>query len=83
METLKQKSPIERLADYVRSRYETNQVFENLISNLLQKERSNMLEFHQWMTENDTAENAEKYFGYSDQDMLNEYYTQRYENTTP
>lgn len=31
-------TPVERLADYVRSRYETTQVFDNLVENLLQKE---------------------------------------------
>lgn len=27
--------------------------------------------FHQWMRVNDTQENAEKYFHYTDKDMLN------------
>jgi len=29
------------------------------------------LNFHNWMRENDTQENAEQWFGFSDQDMLN------------
>lgn len=29
--------------------------------------------FHQWMRLNDTQENAEKYFHYTDKDMLNEF----------
>jgi hypothetical protein len=29
--------------------------------------------FYRWMKENDTPENAEKWFGYSDEDMLNAY----------
>jgi len=29
------------------------------------------IEFHQWMRVNDTKENAEKYFHYTDKDMLN------------
>lgn len=29
--------------------------------------------FHKWMKENDTAENAEKYFHFSDKDMFNEF----------
>lgn len=36
--SFKPMTPIERLADYVRSRYETTQVFDNLVENLLQKE---------------------------------------------
>lgn len=31
-------TPVERLADYVRSRYETTQIFDNLVQNLLHKE---------------------------------------------
>ena len=29
--------------------------------------------FKNWMLKNDTAENAEKYFHYTDEDMFNEY----------
>jgi hypothetical protein len=29
------------------------------------------LKFHNWMRKEDTPENAEKYFGYTDKDMLN------------
>lgn len=32
------QTPVERLADYVRSRYETTEVFDNLVANLLQRE---------------------------------------------
>ena len=31
------------------------------------------LDFIKWMKENDTPENAEKYFHYTDEDMFNEY----------
>jgi hypothetical protein len=31
------------------------------------------INFHQWMRVNDTKENAEKYFHYTDKDMLNEF----------
>lgn len=37
-------TPVERLADYVRSRYETTEVFENLVSNLVEKEKRNIEE---------------------------------------
>lgn len=37
-------TPVERLADYVRSRYDTTQVFDNLVENLLQKERRQRIE---------------------------------------
>ena len=32
--------------------------------------------FMKWMRENDTPENAEKYFHYTDEDMYNEYLTE-------
>lgn len=35
-------TPVERLADYVRSRYETSEVFENLVANLKNKEQRNI-----------------------------------------
>lgn len=31
------------------------------------------VEFHHWMRENDTAENAELYCNFSDEDMFNEF----------
>jgi hypothetical protein len=39
----------------------------------LQQEQEQIIGFHKWMIKNDTPENAEKYFHYSDGDMLNEY----------
>ena len=29
------------------------------------------IQFHLWMLQNDTQENAEMFFGYSDEDMMN------------
>ena len=31
------------------------------------------IEFHNWMMKNDTIENADKYFHWSDEDMFNEF----------
>ena len=31
------------------------------------------IEFHRWMMKNDTIENADKYFHWSDEDMYNEF----------
>ena len=36
-------------------------------------EKEWIIGFHKWMLKNDTEENAEKYFHYSDEDMVNEY----------
>jgi site-specific DNA-cytosine methylase len=32
-------TPVQRLADFVRARYQTNQAFENLVANLLDHEK--------------------------------------------
>ena len=37
-----------------------------------------MIEFHKWMIENDTAQNAEKHFHFTDSDMFNEYYNETF-----
>jgi len=36
--SMKRQTPVERLADYVRSRYDTTEVFNNLVTNLLHRE---------------------------------------------
>lgn len=33
-----------RLADYVRTRYDTNEVFNNLVSNLIEKEKKQIID---------------------------------------
>jgi len=44
-----------------------------IIEQARKMEREQMLGFHQWMLENDTTENGERFFHYSDSDMLTEY----------
>ncbi len=41
---MKQQTPVERLADYIRSRYDTTEIFKNLVSNLLDKEVKQRIE---------------------------------------
>ena len=41
---MKQQTPIERLADHVKSRYDTTEIFKNLVDNLLHKERLQRIE---------------------------------------
>jgi len=45
----------------------------HLVDKAKQMEKEQMIRFYKWMKENDTFENAEKYFHYSDEDMLNEF----------
>lgn len=59
---------------WLREKLKKQGFLDNLdIGAALQMERIQMIDFHKWMKENDTAENAEKFFHYSDEDMLNEY----------
>ena len=39
----------------------------------LQREQDTAIKFHRWMLKNDTEQNAEIYFHYSDNDMWNEF----------
>ena len=41
-------------------------------------EKERMIEFHKWMIENDTVQNAEKHFHFTDSDMLHEYYNETF-----
>lgn len=41
------------------------------------KQSKDAIAFHRWMIANDTPENAEEYFHYSDEDMYNEFKKQR------
>ena len=38
-----------------------------------QMEKEQLIAFHKWMLQNDTEQNAEKYFHYSDNDMWHEF----------
>jgi len=43
-------------------------------------EKKQIIDAYTWMKLNDTQENSEKYFGYTNEDMLNEYYSKIYKN---
>jgi hypothetical protein len=48
----------------------------DIIEQAKQIEKEQIIDFHNWMMKNDTPENAERYFHYTDNDMLNEYLNQ-------
>jgi hypothetical protein len=50
-----------------------NKEYNKLIKTQLVLADEFALGFYHWMLRNDTMENAEKWFGYSDEDMLEEY----------
>ena len=41
-------------------------------------EKEHMIGFYKWMLENNTEQNAVKYFHFTDNDMLDEYYNEQY-----
>ena len=44
------------------------------LGNALAKEKAQTIAFHNWMKENDTEGNAERFFHYTDEDMLDKFY---------
>ena len=48
------------------------------INQAKEMEKEQMIKFHKWMIENDTAQNAEKHFHFTDSDMFNEYYNETF-----
>ena len=69
-----QQTAVEWLVDQICTTDMYNIIFKKEIEQAKQMEKEQMLGFHKWMKENDTADNAKKYFHYSDEDMLNEYF---------
>jgi hypothetical protein len=53
--------------NYIRKQYER----EHIASLLRVDAEEFAIDFYNWMRKEDTPENAEKYFGYTDKDMLN------------
>ena len=53
-------------------------VSTEILEQAKEKEKEQMIEFHKWMIENDTAQNAEKHFHFTDSDMFNEYYNETF-----
>jgi hypothetical protein len=46
---------------------------QELLEQAKQMEKEQLIAFHKWMLANDTEQNAEKYFHYSDEDMWHEF----------
>lgn len=53
---------------------------QKLIDNIEKFTVEMSINFALWLRDNDIAENADKYFGYSDKDMLNEFLKSRDKN---
>jgi hypothetical protein len=69
---------VEWLVDNLPERFK-NAIINTCIEEIKQAnrmEKEQMICFHNWMMKNDTPENAERYFHYTDNDMLNEYLNQ-------
>lgn len=72
---MKEQTPIQRLADYVRSRYETTGVFDNLVSNLIAKEKRNIEEAIMYALDEDGHTGDWKI------KFAKDYYSKKYEDT--
>lgn len=70
-------TPVERLADYVRSRYLTNESFEKMVANLIEQEKKNTEDAIMYALDEDghTGEWKIKF--------AKDYITKRYENSAP
>ena len=44
--------------------------------------KEHMIGFHRWMLKHDTADNAEAYFHYTDEDMVEEYLREYFKDDT-
>ena len=53
--------------------YPMNPLVLRIATDLLEKEKEQMIDFYNWMRRNDSAE---EYFHYSDEDMLTDYLNQ-------
>ena len=59
--------------NYIGSEWDRRDVSTNLVTDADEF----AIEFHRWMLNNDTQENAEKWFHYADEDMLNAFKTEK------
>ena len=66
------QTAVEWLAIYLKGITSLN--CDEVIAKAKEMEREHMIGFHKWMLENDTEQNAEKHFHFTDNDMLDEYY---------
>ena len=69
------KTAMQELIDELKliEAYPMNPLVLRIATDLLEKEKEQMIDFYNWMRRNDSAE---EYFHYSDEDMLEEYYNQ-------
>ena len=65
------QSAVEFLVDNLHYLHSTK--WDDIIEQAKEMEKEQIIGFHKWMLENDTPENAERFFHFSDNDMLNEY----------
>ena len=65
------QTAVEFLVDNLHYLHSTK--WDDIIEQAKEMEKEQLIGFHKWMLENDTPENAERFFHFSDNDMLNEY----------
>jgi hypothetical protein len=68
------QTAIQELMEWMeKNEFMVNKGFIEKLNECLEKEKEQIINFHNWMLKNDNAENADKYFHYSHDDMFNEY----------
>lgn len=64
------KTAMQELIDYLDP---IHSGIRNKATNLLKTEIKQAIDFHRWMTFNDTESNGDRYFHYTDEEMWNEF----------
>jgi len=70
---MKNLTAVDWFASQMTANYWSDEEFDIIIEKAKEMEKSQMLKFYKWMKEVDTYENAERFFHYTDEDMLNEF----------
>lgn len=75
---MKKLTAVEWTASKMNAVYWSDEEFDSIVEQAKKIEKEQMLMFHKWMKEVDTHENAERFFHYTDEDMLNEFLKEKY-----
>lgn len=72
MQDLIEDITIEKRLGYI-TENAANRILDYINNLYLEQEKEQMIGFYKWMLKTDTADNAEEFFHYTDEDMLEEY----------
>ena len=72
MQELIEDITIEKRLGYI-TENAANRILDYINNLYLEQEKEQMIGFYKWMLKTDTADNAEEFFHYTDEDMLEQY----------